>query len=50
MQPPSSVKAESPGLRVVMPVHRGDLPAGAVNAILRQAGLGHDELLDLLRG
>ncbi len=43
-------KAESPSLRVVVPVHRGDLPAGTVNAILRQAGLSQDELLELLRG
>ena len=27
-----------PGL-VTIPVHRGDLPAGTVNSILRQAGL-----------
>ena len=43
-------KAESPSLRVVVPVHRGDLPAGTVNAILRQAGLSQDEFLELLRG
>lgn len=43
-------KAESPGLRVVVPVRRGDLPVGTVNAILRQAGLSQDELLELLRG
>jgi predicted RNA binding protein YcfA (HicA-like mRNA interferase family) len=42
--------AERPALRVVVPVHRGDLPAGTVAAILRQAGLSQDELLRLLRG
>ena len=41
--------AERPTLRVVVPVHRGDLPAGTVAAILRQAGMGSDELLELLR-
>ena len=44
------LNAESPSLRVVVPVHRGDLPAGTVNAILRQAGLSQHDLLDLLRG
>ena len=42
--------AERPTLRVVVPVHRGDLPAGTVAAIMRQAGLSQDDLLDLLRG
>jgi predicted RNA binding protein YcfA (HicA-like mRNA interferase family) len=41
---------ERPTLRVVVPVHRGDLPAGTVAAILRQAGLTTDEFLTLLRG
>ena len=41
--------ADRPALRVVVPVHRGDLPPGTVNAILRQAGLSQKELLDLLR-
>ena len=42
--------AERPTLRVVVPVHRGDLPAGTVAAIMRQAGLSQEDLLDLLRG
>ena len=42
--------AERPTLRVVVPVHRGDLPAGTVAAIMRQAGLSQDDLLDLLPG
>jgi predicted RNA binding protein YcfA (HicA-like mRNA interferase family) len=42
--------AERPALRVVVPVHRGDLPAGTVAAILRQAGLSQEDLLDLLHG
>lgn len=42
--------AERPSLRVVVPVHHGDLPAGTVAAIMRQAGLSQEELLDLLRG
>jgi predicted RNA binding protein YcfA (HicA-like mRNA interferase family) len=41
--------ADRPKLRVVVPVHRGGLPPGTVNAILRQAGLSQEELLDLLR-
>ena len=40
--------AERRALRVVVPVHRGDLPAGTVAAIMRQAGLSQDDLLDLL--
>ncbi len=40
--------AERPALRVVVPVHRGDLPAGTVAAIMRQAGLSQEELLELL--
>jgi predicted RNA binding protein YcfA (HicA-like mRNA interferase family) len=41
--------AERPAVRVVVPAHRGDLPAGTVASIMRQAGLSQDELLDLLR-
>jgi predicted RNA binding protein YcfA (HicA-like mRNA interferase family) len=31
--------AERPSLRVVVPLHRGDLPPGTVNAILRPGGV-----------
>ena len=41
--------AERPALRVVVPVHRGELPAGTVAAIMRQAGLSQEELLELIR-
>ena len=40
--------AARPSLRVVVPVHRGDLPLGTLRAIIRQAGLTEDEFLDLL--
>jgi predicted RNA binding protein YcfA (HicA-like mRNA interferase family) len=29
-------------------MHRGDLPAGTLRAIIKQAGLSLDEFLDLL--
>jgi predicted RNA binding protein YcfA (HicA-like mRNA interferase family) len=41
--------AARPASRVVVLAHRGDLPTGTVNAILRQAGLSREELLRLLR-
>ena len=37
-----------PGARVVVPVHRGDLPAGTLRGIIRQAGLTVEEFLGLL--
>ena len=37
-----------PGARPVVPLHRGDLPAGTLRAIIKQAGLSVDEFLDLL--
>jgi predicted RNA binding protein YcfA (HicA-like mRNA interferase family) len=37
-----------PGARSVVPMHRGDLPAGTLRAIIKQAGLSLDEFLDLL--
>ena len=37
-----------PRARVVVPVHRRDVPAGTLRAIIKQAGLTVDEFLDLL--
>jgi predicted RNA binding protein YcfA (HicA-like mRNA interferase family) len=34
--------------QTIVPLHRGDLPAGTLRAILRQAQLTPQELLDLL--
>lgn len=39
---------DRPEVRVVVPFHSRDLPAGTVRAIIRQAGLGVDAFLDLL--
>ncbi len=33
--------------RVVVPLHKKDLPKGTLLEILRQAGIGRDELIDL---
>ena len=33
--------------RVVVPLHKKDLPKGTLLEILRQAGIGRDELRDL---
>ncbi|KQC04985.1 MAG: type II toxin-antitoxin system HicA family toxin [Methanomicrobiaceae archaeon] len=33
--------------RVVVPVHKRDLPAGTLLEILKQAGIDRDEILDL---
>jgi predicted RNA binding protein YcfA (HicA-like mRNA interferase family) len=35
--------------RVILPMHRGDLPLGTLRAILRAAGLSEDDLRRLLR-
>jgi predicted RNA binding protein YcfA (HicA-like mRNA interferase family) len=40
--------SDRPFLRVVVPVHKGDLPPGTLRAIVRQAGLSDDEFLGLL--
>jgi predicted RNA binding protein YcfA (HicA-like mRNA interferase family) len=37
-----------PRARVVVPVHRRDLPAGTLRSIIKQADLTLDEFLDLL--
>jgi predicted RNA binding protein YcfA (HicA-like mRNA interferase family) len=37
-----------PRARVVVPVHRRDLPAGTLRGMIKQAGLTIDEFLDLL--
>ena len=37
-----------PARQTIVPLHRGDLPAGTLRAILRQARLTPQELLDLL--
>jgi predicted RNA binding protein YcfA (HicA-like mRNA interferase family) len=37
-----------PRARVVVPVHRRELPAGTLRGIIKQAGLTVDEFLDLL--
>jgi predicted RNA binding protein YcfA (HicA-like mRNA interferase family) len=34
--------------RVVVPVHRKDLPPGTIRSIIKQSGLTEEELLDLL--
>ena len=34
--------------RVVVPLHKKDLPKGTLLEILRQAGIGRDELRDLM--
>ena len=39
---------DKPGARPTVPMHRGDLPRGTLQSILRQAGLSVDELCDLL--
>ena len=39
---------DRPRARPVVPMHRGDLPPGTLRAIIRQAGLNVEELLDLL--
>jgi predicted RNA binding protein YcfA (HicA-like mRNA interferase family) len=33
--------------RAIIPVHPGDLPAGTVRSIIRQAGLSVEEFLEL---
>ena len=40
--------AERPELRVVVPVHRKDLPPGTIRSIITQSGLTEEEFLDLL--
>jgi predicted RNA binding protein YcfA (HicA-like mRNA interferase family) len=40
-----SVKA---ALRVTIPFHPGDVPAGTLNSIIRQTGLPREEFLKLL--
>jgi predicted RNA binding protein YcfA (HicA-like mRNA interferase family) len=37
-----------PRARPVVPMHRGDLPAGTLRAIIKQAGLSVREFLDFL--
>ena len=37
-----------PDLRVVVPVHRKDLPPGTIRSILKQAQLTEEDLLRLL--
>jgi len=37
-----------PARQTVVPVHRGDLPAGTLRAVLRQAGVTPADLVDLL--
>jgi predicted RNA binding protein YcfA (HicA-like mRNA interferase family) len=37
-----------PGRQTVVPLHRNDLPAGTLRAILRQARLSRAQFLDLL--
>ena len=39
---------DKPELRVVVPVHRKDLPVGTVRSIIRQAQLSEAEFIDLL--
>lgn len=39
---------ERPAARVVVPMHRGELPPGTLRAIIRQAGLTVEEFLRLL--
>lgn len=40
--------SSKPGVRVVVPIHRKDLPSGTLRGIIKQAGLTVDEFLDLL--
>jgi predicted RNA binding protein YcfA (HicA-like mRNA interferase family) len=37
-----------PELRVVVPVHKKDLPLGTLRSIIKQAGLSEDEFIKLL--
>ncbi len=39
---------DKPGARPTVPMHRGNLPRGTLQSILRQAGLSAEELHDLL--
>ncbi len=39
---------EKPEARVVVPMHRGDLPLGTLRAIIKQAGLTEETFLELL--
>jgi predicted RNA binding protein YcfA (HicA-like mRNA interferase family) len=39
---------DKPELRVVVPVHRKDLPPGTIRSIIKQSGLTEEGLLDLL--
>ena len=39
---------DKPELRVVVPVHRKDLPVGTVRSIIRQAQRSEAEFIDLL--
>ncbi len=39
---------DRPELRVVVPVHRKDLPSGTLRSVIKQAGLTEEEFLDLL--
>jgi predicted RNA binding protein YcfA (HicA-like mRNA interferase family) len=39
---------EKPAARVVVPMHRGDLPLGTLRAIIDQAGLSVEAFLKLL--
>jgi predicted RNA binding protein YcfA (HicA-like mRNA interferase family) len=37
-----------PELRMVVPVHRKDLPLGTIRSIIKQSGLTEEEFLDLV--
>jgi len=39
---------DKPGVLVTVPYHNRDLKRGTLHSIMRQAGLGADELIDLL--
>jgi predicted RNA binding protein YcfA (HicA-like mRNA interferase family) len=39
---------DRPELRVVVPVHRKDLPPGTLRSIIKQAGLSEEEFIRLL--
>jgi predicted RNA binding protein YcfA (HicA-like mRNA interferase family) len=39
---------ERPEPRVVVPVHRKDLPPGTIRSIIKQSGLTEEEFLELL--
>ncbi len=39
---------QRPAARVVVPMHRGDLPTGTLRAIIKQAGLTEEAFLELL--